>query len=67
MKDRRVKVFLVFNLLCLMAVLARSFLAVPPSAAQSASTTTSKDDPEVTRLMQEDQADRMPPAGTVDA
>ena len=60
MKDRTVKVFLALNLLCLTTVLVRSFLAVPPSAAQSASTSTSKDNPELTRLMDEDQADRTP-------
>jgi hypothetical protein len=60
MKDRMVKVLLVLNLLLLTAMLVRSFLPVPSAAAQSASKSATKDNPELMRLMDEDQADRLP-------
>ena len=63
MKDRMVKVLLVLNLLLLAAILVRPFSALPCAAAQSASPSATKDNPELTRLMDEDQADRLPPTG----
>ncbi|MGH9966528.1 MAG: hypothetical protein ACREBG_01675 [Pyrinomonadaceae bacterium] len=61
MKDRTVKLLLVFNLIVVTAILLRPSLSLPSTAAQSPSAT--KDNPVLTRLMDEDQADRTPPAG----
>ena len=61
MKDRTVKLLLVLNLIVLTAVFLRPSLSLPSTAAQSPSAT--KDNPELTRLMDEGQADRTPPAG----
>ena len=59
MKDRTVKVLLIPNLLVL--ILPRPSVSLPSTAAQSSS--SAKDSPEWTRLMDEDQADRMAPSG----
>lgn len=61
MKDRIIKLLLVLNLMVLTAILLRPSLSLPSADAQSSS--ANKDNPELTRLMDEDQADRMPPAG----
>ncbi len=61
MKDRTIKLLLVLNLMVLTAILLRPSLSLPSADAQSSS--ANKDNPELTRLMDEDQADRMPPAG----
>ncbi len=61
MKDRTIKILLVLNLLVLTAILLRPSLSLPATAAQSSPAT--EDNPELTRLMDEDQGDRMPAAG----
>lgn len=61
MKIRTLKLLLVLNLMVLTVILLRPSLSLPSTAAQSSAAT--KDNPELTRLMDEDQADRMPPAG----
>ena len=58
MKDRTVKILLVLNLLVLTGIFLRQPLRVPSADAQTSSVT--KDNPELTRLMAEDQADRTP-------
>src|SRR5258708_12405541 len=63
MNDRIVKVLLVLNLLLLVAILVRSFSELPSAAAQSASTSATKENTELRRLMEEDQDDGMPPGG----
>jgi len=61
--SQTVKVLLVLNLLVLSAVLARPFVLERFANAQSSAKVQDKDNQELTRLMDEDQADRMPPAG----
>ncbi len=61
MKDRIIKLLLVLNLMVLTAILLRPSLSLPSADAQSSS--ANKDNPELTRLMDEDQSDRTPPAG----
>ena len=56
MKDRTVKILLVLNLIVLTGIFLRQPLPVPSADAQTSSAT--KDNPELTRLMDEDQADR---------
>jgi hypothetical protein len=63
MKDRAIKVLLILNLLVLTAILVRPSAILLFAAAQSPSKSPAKDNPELTRLMHEDQADRVPPAG----
>ena len=60
---RTLKVLLVLNLLALSAILARPFVVAPFAAAQSSAKVQDKDNQELVRLMDEDQADRLPPAG----
>jgi hypothetical protein len=61
--SRTVKVLLTLNLLALSTILARPFVVVPFSAAQSSANVQDKDNQELVRLMDEDQADRLPRAG----
>lgn len=61
MKDRTIKLLLVLNLMVLTAILLRPLLSLPSADAQSSSAI--KDNPELTKLMDEDQSDRTPPAG----
>jgi len=61
MKIRTLRLLLVLNLMVLTVILLRPSLSLPSTAAQSSSAT--KDNAELTRLMDEDQADRTPPAG----
>ena len=63
---RTVKVLLVLNLLALSSILARPFVVAPFAAAQSSTKAQDKDNQELVRSMDEDQADRMPPAGDGD-
>lgn len=58
MKDRTLKILLVLNLIVLTGTFQRPPLPVPSAEAQTSSAT--KDNPELTRLMDEDQADRTP-------
>lgn len=58
--SRAVKVLLTLNLLALSTILARPFVVVPLSAAQSSANVQDKDNQELVRLMDEDQADRLP-------
>lgn len=65
--SQTVKVLLVLNLLALSAVLARPFVLERFANAQSSASVQDKDNQELARLMDEDQADRTPPAGkTID-
>jgi hypothetical protein len=57
MKHRTIKALLIFNLLVLTAVLIRPYGITPLTSAQSPQT---NDNPELARLMAEDQADRTP-------
>src|SRR5260221_7383116 len=57
---RTIKVLLVLNLLALSAILARSFVVAPMAAAQSSTKVQDRDNQELVRLMDEDQADRTP-------
>lgn len=57
--NRIIKVLLILNLVVLTGVLLRSSLASRSVAAQA----SAKDNQELTGLMDEDQADRTPPAG----
>lgn len=61
MKDRTIKLLLVLNLMVLTANLLRPSLSLPSADAQSSSAI--KDNPELTRMMDEDQSDRTPPVG----
>ena len=61
--SRTVKVLLTLNLLALSTILARPFVVVPLTAARSSANVQDKDNQELVRLMDEDQADRLPPAG----
>lgn len=56
MKDRILKILLVLNLIVLTGAFLRPRLPVSSAEAQTSSAT--KDNPELTRLMDEDQADR---------
>ena len=58
MKDRTLKILLVLNLVVLTGIFLGQALPVPSADAQTSSVT--KDNPELTRLMAEDQADRTP-------
>jgi len=58
--NRTIKVLLVLNLLGLSAILARSFVVAPLAAAQSSTKVQDRDNQELVRLMDEDQADRTP-------
>src|SRR5712692_3189422 len=57
--NRTIRVLLILNLLFLTGVLLRLSLAPRSVAAQS----SAKDNQELSRLMEEDQADRTPPTG----
>jgi Ni/Co efflux regulator RcnB len=57
---RTVKVLLVLNLLALSAILARPFVVAPIATAQSSTKVQDKDNQELVRLMDADQADRTP-------
>jgi Ni/Co efflux regulator RcnB len=61
--NRVVAVLLTLNLLVLSTILARPFVLLPFAAAQSPAKSQVKDNQELSRLMDEDQADRMPPSG----
>lgn len=61
--NRMVKVLLVLNLLVLSAILVRPRLLLSLANAHSSALFQAKDNQELARLMDEDQADRMPPAG----
>ena len=61
--NRAVTVLLALNLLGLSTILARPFVLLPFAAAQSPAKSKPKDNQELSRLMDEDQADRMPPSG----
>ena len=56
--NRIVKVLLVLNLLALSAILARPFVVAPFAAAQSSPKVQAKDNQELVRMMDADQADR---------
>lgn len=58
MKDQTLKILLVLNLIVLTNIFLRQPLPVPSADAQTSSGI--KDNPELTRLMDEDQADRTP-------
>jgi hypothetical protein len=58
--NRTVKVLLVLNLLVLTAILVHPSPILPLAGAQSSSTSATKDNPELARLMAEDQGDRTP-------
>lgn len=58
--NRTVKVLLVLNLLVLTAILVHPSAILLLASAQSASTSATKDNPELARMMDEDQADRTP-------
>jgi len=55
MKDRAIKVLLILNFLILTAILVRPSAIVFFAAAQSPSKSPTKDNAELTRLMDEDQ------------
>jgi hypothetical protein len=63
MMNRTVKVLLALNLLVLWANLARPLVFLPFAAAQSPAQPKLKDNQELSRLMDEDQGDRMPTSG----
>jgi len=58
--NRTVKVLLVLNLLALSAILARPFVVAPIATAQSSTKVQDKDNQELVRMMDADQADRTP-------
>jgi hypothetical protein len=60
MKYRTINTLLILNLLTLTALLLRSFDITPLTSAQTPSAPATRDNPELARLMQEDQADRSP-------
>jgi hypothetical protein len=59
-KNRTINALLVLNLLALTAVLIRPYAITPLTSAQTPSTPAPGDNPELARLMAEDQADRTP-------
>ena len=61
--NRTFKTLLILNLLALSVILAKPFILVRLADAQSSAKVQEKDNQELARLMDEDQADRMPPAG----
>ena len=63
MKGRFIALLLVLNLLFLTAVLVRPLFFQSSATAQAPLKSEPKDNQELTRLMDEDQADRTPPAG----
>jgi len=60
MKYRSLNTLLILNLLALTALLLRSFDITPLTSAQTPSAPATRNNPELARLMQEDQADRTP-------
>ncbi|HEV8369488.1 MAG TPA: hypothetical protein VGQ39_16150 [Pyrinomonadaceae bacterium] len=60
MKCRTINALLILNLLALTALLIRPYAITPLISAQTPSTPETKDNPELARLMAEDQADRTP-------
>src|SRR5687768_8951043 len=66
MKYRTINALLILNLLALTALLVRPYAITPLSSAQTPSTPATKDNPELARLMDEDQADRTPGAKSID-
>jgi hypothetical protein len=58
MRDRTIKVLLILNLLVLTALLMRPHAIMPFTSAQTPSTPAPRDNAELARLMDEDQADR---------
>ena len=63
MRDRTIRVLLALNLLVLTAILLHQSAIRLQAAAQSSPNAKNKDNPELVRLMDEDQADRTPRAG----
>jgi hypothetical protein len=66
MKFRTINALLILNLLALTAILVRPYAITTLTSAQTPSTTATKDNPELARLMDEDQADRTPGAKSID-
>ena len=60
MKYRSINALLILNMLALTAPFLRSFDITPLTSAQTLPAPATKDNPELARLMQEDQADRTP-------
>jgi len=60
MKYRSLNTLLILNLLALTTLLLRSFDITPLTSAQTPSAPATRNNPELARLMQEDQADRTP-------
>jgi hypothetical protein len=63
MLDRTIKTLLILNLVLLTGILVRPLAGMRAAAAQSAPKSATKDNPELRRLVDEDQADRTPTAG----
>ena len=66
MKYRTINAFLVLNFLALTALLVRPYAITPFTSAQAPSTPATKDNPELARMMDEDQADRTPGVKSID-
>jgi hypothetical protein len=62
MRDCTIRGLLALNLLVVTVILLHPSAILLLAAAQSSSKAGNKDNPELTRLMDEDQADRLPPA-----
>ena len=60
MKDHATKILLVLNLVLLLSLVIRPLFVSPSAAAQSSEKSDAKDNQELSRLMDEDQADRTP-------
>jgi hypothetical protein len=60
MKYRTINTLLILNLLALTALLLRPFDITPLTSAQTPSAPATRDNPELARMMDEDQADRTP-------
>jgi len=60
MKSRTINALLILNLLALTALLLRPFDITPLTSAQTPSAPATRDNPELARMMDEDQADRTP-------
>ena len=63
MINRVILLLLSLNLIFLGVLLLRPTAMLPPVSAQSPANSAAKDNEELARLVQEDQADRTPPAG----
>src|SRR5256885_15760184 len=63
MNDQAIKILLVLNLLLFLSLVLRPLFVLPSVAAQSTEKPDVKDNQELSRLMDEDQADRMPASG----